>query len=266
MLLTVLIPSYNRANMIVRSVTSALHFVDMCSTLADVVVVDDASTDGTVELLRREFSGALMAERLKIVRLEQNVGVTAARMAGLSQALGKWILIYDSDDQFVEDARLVRNYVELLRERNEPMVFTRCRSVSTGQVIGPALRVPQLLTLRQFIGEGTPGECMTAIRRDVLEAIPYDVTIRAFEGLTMARQMKRFGAAFISPLCIRIYNDTAQADRLSNFVERRRRADDLARGFLAFLREFWREMGWKTRMAYAARYLFYRALSWMPKK
>jgi cellulose synthase/poly-beta-1,6-N-acetylglucosamine synthase-like glycosyltransferase len=61
--------------------------------LVEVRVVDDASTDGTAELL----SGCLDA-RVKPVRHESSLGVAAARNRAASEAKGEWLAFLDDDD------------------------------------------------------------------------------------------------------------------------------------------------------------------------
>lgn len=59
----------------------------------EVVVVDDGSTDGTAKRLH-----AVRDDRLRVVRLEHNVGRAAARNEGARVAGGEWIVIADADD------------------------------------------------------------------------------------------------------------------------------------------------------------------------
>ena len=58
----------------------------------DIVAVDDASSDGTVEALR-EYEG-----RVKLVLLGENHGLSGARNAGAAEAAGDYVLFFDGDD------------------------------------------------------------------------------------------------------------------------------------------------------------------------
>lgn len=60
----------------------------------ELIVVDDASTDGTAEVLQAHAD----AGRLRLVRLPRNQGVAAARNAGLRAATGEVIAFLDADD------------------------------------------------------------------------------------------------------------------------------------------------------------------------
>jgi glycosyltransferase involved in cell wall biosynthesis len=66
----------------------------------EIVVVDDASTDGSGELLA-ELAGS--DGRLRLVRLDVNRGHGPAVLEGLRRARGAWIFQLDSDGQFVID-------------------------------------------------------------------------------------------------------------------------------------------------------------------
>lgn len=88
-LFSVLISTYNRAHEVQRAVRS-------CSeqTFGDfeIVVVDDASADGTADVL-----AALGEPRLRIVPHERNRGISAARATGVKHARGEWLVFLDSD-------------------------------------------------------------------------------------------------------------------------------------------------------------------------
>lgn len=88
--ISVIIPTYNRADKIEKSIRSVLNqtYSDM-----EVLVVDDASTDNT-----RDVVCSIQDERVRYIRLEQNGGASAARNAGVSFADTEWIAFHDSDD------------------------------------------------------------------------------------------------------------------------------------------------------------------------
>jgi CDP-glycerol glycerophosphotransferase len=67
----------------------------------EVIVVDDASTDGSAQLLK-QHAGA--DPRLRVVRLKSNRGAGGARNAGLDHANGDYIWCIDSDDWIVPGA------------------------------------------------------------------------------------------------------------------------------------------------------------------
>jgi glycosyltransferase involved in cell wall biosynthesis len=96
---SVVIPSYNRAHLIGRTLTSVFA---QTQPAAEVIVVDDGSDDCTKQVV-----GAF-GEKVKYVRIE-NAGVTVARNAGAGVATGEWLAFLDSDDLWAPD-RLQRHH------------------------------------------------------------------------------------------------------------------------------------------------------------
>lgn len=82
---SVVIPVYNRANLIDRTLSSVIK-EDL-----EIIVVDDGSTDGTAECL------AKYGDRITVLH-QENQGAGAARNLGISKATGDYILFLDSDD------------------------------------------------------------------------------------------------------------------------------------------------------------------------
>lgn len=87
-LVSVIIPTYNRANLLDQAIESALA---QTHTAVEVLVVDDGSTDNTREVTRRYDS------RVRYI-YQKNAGVAAARNTGMMNARGEFIALLDSDD------------------------------------------------------------------------------------------------------------------------------------------------------------------------
>ena len=94
---SVVMPTYNRAFCIERAIDSLL---GQTYGNYELVIVDDASTDGTGDLLRRRYSGEIASGRIKYELIEKG-GVCKARNAGLRVAGGEWIAYLDSDNEMV---------------------------------------------------------------------------------------------------------------------------------------------------------------------
>ncbi|MGI8654628.1 MAG: glycosyltransferase family 2 protein [Pyrinomonadaceae bacterium] len=93
---SVVIPTFNRASFIAKSVESVLaqDFDDF-----EVLVIDDGSTDNTAEVMRERFAADA---RVKYFR-QPNMERGAARNHGFRKALGQYVLFLDSDDLMHSD-------------------------------------------------------------------------------------------------------------------------------------------------------------------
>jgi succinoglycan biosynthesis protein ExoO len=112
---TVLIAAYNAASFLHRAVASALR---QSLPVKEVLIVDDASTDGTVEEAHRLSRSD---ERIRVIALPRNGGPSAARNAGLDAAAGEWIAVLDADDAFLP-SRLEQMLACALRMRADVVV------------------------------------------------------------------------------------------------------------------------------------------------
>ncbi|NMP21347.1 glycosyltransferase family 2 protein [Sulfobacillus harzensis] len=90
-MLSVIIPCYNVEHYISECLASVLLWKD-----AEIIVVDDASTDGTVEQINRMLSHA--DANVQLIQLRQNAGPSHARNVGISRSSGDWLFFVDSDD------------------------------------------------------------------------------------------------------------------------------------------------------------------------
>lgn len=113
-LVSVVIPVFNRAGLISRALDSVASqtFNDY-----EIIVVDDSSTDDTVNCVRN-----WRGDRLRLIRNPRNGGAAAARNLGVSAASGRWIAFLDSDDYW-EPEKLARQLAAL---DGAPAEFMAC--------------------------------------------------------------------------------------------------------------------------------------------
>jgi glycosyltransferase involved in cell wall biosynthesis len=87
---SVIIPTYNRANLINKAIQSVL---DQTYTDFEIIVVDDGSTDNTENVVK-----GFQDERIRYMYHKKNMGVSSARNTGIISAKGVFISFQDSDD------------------------------------------------------------------------------------------------------------------------------------------------------------------------
>ena len=105
-LLSIVIPAYNYATTLPRTVDSVVpQLADDC----ELIIIDDGSTDNTpkviADLLQR-YPGKIITER-KI-----NGGLASVRNRGIEKARGDWLIFLDADDEMAEGAiKLIREHL-----------------------------------------------------------------------------------------------------------------------------------------------------------
>ena len=90
---SVIIPTYNRKNLLKRALHSV---ISQTFVPQEIIVVDDGSSDRTKDWV---------SERFPDVRYiyQDNSGVSSARNAGIKEAIGSWIAFLDSDDEWMSN-------------------------------------------------------------------------------------------------------------------------------------------------------------------
>lgn len=93
-ILTVVIPSYNCAQWLDRSIRST---TTLSGCEVEIIVIDDGSTDETPEVLERLKNEI---PSLNVLH-KQNGGLSSARNYGLAHAQGSYVLLLDADDELI---------------------------------------------------------------------------------------------------------------------------------------------------------------------
>jgi glycosyltransferase involved in cell wall biosynthesis len=113
---SVIIPTYNRANTVLGAVQSAL---DQTYPSIEVIVVDDGSTDETTELL------STYLPRIKFLS-QKNSGPSTARNHGARYASGEILAFLDSDDVWTSDK--IARQVVLMESYGNAMTCCVCNA------------------------------------------------------------------------------------------------------------------------------------------
>jgi dolichol-phosphate mannosyltransferase len=146
--LSVVVPVYNEESSIEQLVLDLEREVVPLAAGVEVIVVDDASTDGTAAILAGLADGRPW---LRVRRAERNAGHGPAVVRGLEEAAGEWIFQLDSDGQFVvaeidrlwnrrDDADLV---LGVRAERHDPghrLALSRVVRLVVSALVGKRLR------------------------------------------------------------------------------------------------------------------------------
>lgn len=262
MIFTTVITSFNRLHCIERAIDSALREMPD----HEIVVVDDASSDGTPKHLKKRYAQEIIQEKISLICLNENIGVSGTKNIGYLHSKGQWVIFLDSDDYYEKNVgKLVEN--ELNSFKNHPLIFFRCRT-HTGDFVGKHEGKDLLLDLPTYLSHCSFGEALTAVNKSLVgETPPYIQQLRGYEGIGCARLIHKFGPARLSSSVVRIYV-TSGNDRLSIKRGFLLRMPLLAKGHFMMIREFSFHMSFKQKLALmtkATLYLvsgyFYRILS-----
>ncbi len=192
--LTILTPTYNRANRLNKLYESLLS-----QTVGEFkwLIVDDGSTDNTADLIKTFLDD----ERLEIKYLYKiNGGKHTAINEGIRYVQTPLTFIVDSDDYLTENAvEIILNIWEKYQYRDEIGSFWFLQSDSTGRIIGDMFPEEEFVStyLDVMINSTVKGDKKAVYRTELLRKYPFPV----FDGETFLGEgiiHKRIGDCYKS--------------------------------------------------------------------
>lgn len=125
MRVTVVIPTYNRRHLLAGAIDSALA---QEGVQVDVIVVDDGSTDGTIDWLQHTYAH----QPVQVLRNAGRKGPAGGRNTGMRAAQGELVALLDSDDRFLP-GHLAQAAQAFARFPDLGLVFGRAQYLRNGQ-------------------------------------------------------------------------------------------------------------------------------------
>ena len=201
--ISVLIPLYNKASEVERTVRSVLA---QSSLPHEIIIVDDGSTDRSLEVVR-----AIESPLIKIFT-QPNAGVSAARNRAIREAQGEWVALLDADDRWhadylAEQERMIERYPD-------------CGAYATAFKVDDGLRevvgdTPQSEGVVDFFKESMHRYVMipsaTLLRRElVLELGGFPEGMRMGEDQYLWTKVARRAKVAFSPKPLVIYSRVAE--------------------------------------------------------
>ena len=173
-LISIIIPVYNRANLINRTILSVLA---QSYKNFELIIVDDGSTDNLESKLSTHID-----QRIYFIRLQNNEGVSAARNFGLSKCTGDAIVFLDSDDELNPDYldRMIKKQIQFDSE------ITICRAAYQKNTFKPGigelsdLLKSELKVNHLLMGNILPLPCILFSKKIRAECY-FDTSIRSYE-------------------------------------------------------------------------------------
>jgi len=195
------IATYASREYVPRAVKSALA---QSAPPAEVVVVDDGSTDGTEEAL------APFRDRIRYVR-QDNRGQAAARNRGAAEATGEWVAFLDADDMW--EPERVATLLGFAGKHEDASAFTSAARVMEAD----GTRTSTILRCKSADGtirgvdfldrdKGSINGSSVLVRRDVFrDSGGFDETLRSAEDVDLWLRLTRHGPIVMHPEPLLLY-------------------------------------------------------------
>ena len=130
-LVSVIVPTYNRADMVCRAVNSIL---GQSYENVEVIVIDDNPTDSAARLATEKAMSVYKDNsRVKYIKNESSLGGSGARNKGIEYATGEYISFLDDDDIYLKNKLTVQ--VEYMQKSGCDMSFSNVRIHDSADVL-----------------------------------------------------------------------------------------------------------------------------------
>lgn len=244
-LVSVVIPCYNRAAVLEKSVRSVL---EQSYTALELILVDDGSTDQT-----RQVAEGIQDPRLRYV-YQKNAGACAARNHGAKLAKGEYIAFHDSDDIWHPDK--LKKQMQIMQEKHPDIVVCKMKRFDAdGSIVLYPKRIGEGFVSAQddLFGIGTQ---TILARRKVLETEQFFSEMPRYQDLEwIYRVLQKFTLYCMAEPMVDYYIGADSISRGTDkmyaaFVLLRKRYPELRKTFPALSLHIARDLlaGWKEML------------------
>ncbi len=192
-MVSVIIPVYNAK----KYVCEALASVVEQSYVQEVIVIDDGSTDGSMEVVQA-WLDAHEAQtekiRFRLLYNAHNMGVAESRNRGVKEAEGIYVAFLDADDRFAPGK--LKKQVELLERTGACLCNTaRVLMQADGTLTQNIMHTPEKITLADLEQTNYINCSSVVVRRDIMQKYPMKHSEVHEDYLTWLRMLRDYAYA-----------------------------------------------------------------------
>lgn len=147
-LVSIITPTYNCAKFIGKTIESVLK---QTYTNWEIVIVDDASTDNTEEIVKQYND-----KRIKYIKLKQNSGADVARNIAIEEAKGKYMAFLDSDDLWQPDK--LEKQIKFMEQNNYNITATDYEQIDEeGRILNRIIKAKEKVDYNSMLLSNSVG-------------------------------------------------------------------------------------------------------------
>lgn len=159
-LISIIMAAYNSEKTIGQAIASALA---QTYENIELIVIDDCSSDGTVEAVQKYIE---QDSRVRLLRNDQNSGVSLTRKKGIENAKGEWLALLDSDDMWTRDK--LAKQIALQKKTGAVLLYTGSAFMNEdGKKLTWTMHVPEKVTFRQLLKQNILSNSSSLVKKDL---------------------------------------------------------------------------------------------------
>lgn len=211
-MVSVIIPTFNRAAILPRAIESVLA---QDYRPFEVLIIDDASTDNTQDIVR-----AFADDRLKYIRQRQNGGASRARNTGIELAKGEFIAFLDSDDEWDKN-KLKIQMVDMFKAKDPYHCVSYSQVLvdygTLGRELMPKAAMSNNSTLANYLfGSGLIHTSSVLLAKKLLANNQFNTKLKIHEDWDLFFRLDSLGVAWrYIPQQLIVWHDEDRGSRLS---------------------------------------------------
>lgn len=183
-LYSIITPVFNRADCVCRCMDSVVR--NLCHGISiEHIIVDDGSKDETPVMVQ-EYADKY--SHIHFIRFSHNCGTNTARNSAVKAAKGKFCIILDSDDFFVDDAiKTIHEVVESKPDYRHYLFTPDDMIPRYGRNFLLAGRSERVLSFVDFLSGSVDGDFVHVVSTEIMRKYPFDESLRIYEGVFFLR-------------------------------------------------------------------------------
>lgn len=233
-LISVIMPTYNRAHLLPRAIKSILN---QTYQNLELIIVNDGSTDNTEEVIK-----SFDDNRIIYHKHEKNRGTLAAANTGYDLAKGKYQCAIGDDDELVTEAieTAVSKLLELSSEGTKVIRFD-CINVETGELSGVGISVEGYMSYEDCLCGRISGDYFTMWDSEWLGESRFDEKLVGHEGMMWLRLHRTSKIYYVPKVLYRAYR-LHGGERVSDYSYPLKHLPATILSLQTFMKEFGEEM------------------------
>ena len=192
-LVSVVVPTHNDSKYISEAIAS---IVNQTYDNLEIIVIDDFSTDNTVEIIE-----SFNDKRIKIIRNDTNRGAAYSRNIGIKNCTGEYISFMDGDD--IWSLNKTEEHVNFMQKNN--YVFTSCLysfMSEDGKSLGKYMSSPKKVTHKKFLKTDYIGCITTMYKREICPNLEIPDNIYKRNDYALWIKLSEYADCYIFPLIL----------------------------------------------------------------